>query len=229
MDYVYICRSGDNEELRYSLRSVAKNAPAGRVWLVGGKPDWYTGNFIPVQSTSSKYNNARNNLEAIVNSEEISDNFVLMNDDFYFMEKVDKVEMFHGGRLIDKITRYRKISPSNGYNQMLIATHRRLVRSGVRDPLDYELHVPMPMDKSGLAKALDTRVLWRSSYGNLVYGRGGTMSKDVKFYGSKSKRPSYIPGGCSPYLSSDDGSFEELLLIIGNQFSERCKYERTDI
>jgi hypothetical protein len=225
MDYAYICRSGDNEELRYSLRSVAKNAPAGRVWLVGGKPDWYTGDFIPVQSTSSKYSNARNNLEAIVNSKEISENFVLMNDDFYFMKKVDKVDMFHGGRLIDKIRRYRQISPSNGYNQMLITTHRRLVRSGVRDPMDYELHVPMPMDKSGLARALETNVLWRSSYGNLVHNSVGIVSEDVKFYGSKSKRPSYIPGGCSPYLSSDDGSLDELLPILSEQFNEECSYE----
>lgn len=218
MDYVYICRTGENEELRYSLRSLAKNAPAGRVWLVGGKPEWYVGDFIPVPATASKYSNARNNLQATIDSKEISDNFVLMNDDFFFMDRVEKIEMFHGGRLVDKIRRYREISPSNGYNTMLVSTHRGLVRAGIREPLDYELHVPMPMDKSGLSKSLKTHTLWRSSYGNLN-NSGGEQMVDVKIYAPP--RPGYSLGQTdSPYISSDDSSFKSLLnSVLGEAFS----------
>ena len=46
MDIVYNCRPGkQNEELRYSIRSVMENLPHDNLWVVGGKPEWYTGNY----------------------------------------------------------------------------------------------------------------------------------------------------------------------------------------
>ena len=64
MDFVYICKSGDNEELRYSIRSVINSFPEAKVWLVGGKPNWYSGDFIEVDQRHHKYANAINNLQA---------------------------------------------------------------------------------------------------------------------------------------------------------------------
>ena len=60
MDYVYTCRQGNNEELRYSLRSIEHNMPAGRVWVVGYRPDWYIGDFVQVKDIGSKFENIRN-------------------------------------------------------------------------------------------------------------------------------------------------------------------------
>ena len=48
MDFVYICKEGVNEELKYSIRSVVESFPESNIWVVGGKPDWYTGNYIQV-------------------------------------------------------------------------------------------------------------------------------------------------------------------------------------
>jgi hypothetical protein len=83
MDFVYICKPGDNEELRYSIRSVLYSFPDANIWLVGGKPSWYSGNYIYVDQKHHKYANAINNLHAICDSNEISEEFVLMNDDFF--------------------------------------------------------------------------------------------------------------------------------------------------
>lgn len=224
MDYVYICRSGENEELRYSLRSVYKNAPDGRVWLVGGKPGWYSGDFIPVRPTSHKYNNARNNLQAIVTSSDISDDFVLMNDDFFVTKPIDSIQTYHGGLLSDKIKKYRSQPGASSYTNMLMATYRTLRRRGVDAPLDYELHVPMPMTKAGLSVALKTNVLWRSAYGNL-HSVGGLQTVDVKYYGSTSLRSSYPLDGEMPYLSSEDNSFKEVLPMLDRLFGLPCKYE----
>jgi hypothetical protein len=87
MDFVYICKDGINEELKYSIRSVVESFPEATIWVVGGKPDWYTGNYIKVEQKESKYKNAVKNLETICFSEEISQSFVLMNDDFYIIKK----------------------------------------------------------------------------------------------------------------------------------------------
>jgi hypothetical protein len=224
MDYVYICRSGKNEELRYSLRSVTENAPAGRVWLVGGRPDWYVGDFVQVATTSSKYTNARNNLDAVIAENEISDDFVLMNDDFFFVNPVKTIEIFHGGLLLDKIKRYKKIPSVGVYNNMLSSTHRQLLRLGIKQPLDYELHVPMPMSKSGLSRALKVHGLWRSVYGN-QNSLGGREIVDVKIYSSP--REGYSFGQTElPYVSTEDSSFPKLLKDVFEQkFKTPSPYE----
>jgi hypothetical protein len=68
--------------------------PEAKVWLVGGKPDWYSGNFIEVDQKHHKYANAINNLQALCNSEEISNNFILMNDDFFIIKPIKKLISF---------------------------------------------------------------------------------------------------------------------------------------
>ena len=57
MDLVYICKPGDNEELRYSIRSAVKNLKFDNLYLVGGKPDWYDGKFIAVEPIPNKFKN----------------------------------------------------------------------------------------------------------------------------------------------------------------------------
>ena len=55
MHFVYICKDGENEELRYSIRSVLKNTKDAVIWVVGGKPNWYIGNYIKVIQDQNKY------------------------------------------------------------------------------------------------------------------------------------------------------------------------------
>lgn len=208
MDYVYICRDGENEELRYSIRSVETNFPKGRVWVVGGKPSWYIGNYIPVENASTKQLNAIKNLFTITESEDISENFVLMNDDFFIINPVSDIKTYHGGNLMDKIKLRREITPTSKYPDLLLKAYRALQRRGIVDILDYELHVPMPMTKAGLREALEMGTQWRSTYGNL-YGVGGELAEDVKVYGSGDLlEVTYdIDFLKSDYVSTDDGSF----------------------
>jgi len=89
MNFVYICRGGENEELRYSLRSVVNSFPDSAVWVVGGIPKWYSGNKISIEQNAGKWANAVNNLNAITESPDIPEEFVLMNDDFFITNKRD--------------------------------------------------------------------------------------------------------------------------------------------
>ena len=150
MDFVYICKDGVNEELKYSIRSVVESFPEPTIWVVGGKPDWYTGKYIKVEQKESKYKNAVKNLETICFSEEISESFVLMNDDFYIIKKIDKIENFHSGFLLDKINLYQKLNGNSQYTRKLSGTYKKLRALGFENPLDYELHVPMIMEKEKL-------------------------------------------------------------------------------
>jgi hypothetical protein len=208
MDYVYICRDGENEELRYSIRSVETNFPSGKIWVVGGRPSWYTGNFIPVSSTSSKQINAIKNLSAIIQTSEISENFVLMNDDFFIVKPVKDIGTYHGGNLQDKIDLRRAITPGSRYIDLLLKTQKVLQKIGISEILDYEIHVPMKMSKAGLRESLKLGTQWRSTYGN-THKVGGKEIKDVKVYGSIDLLDlSYdMDGLSSEYLSTDDQSF----------------------
>ena len=185
MDLVYICRDGKNEELRYSIRSAVKNLSFDNLWVVGGKPDWYSGNYIKVEQNRAKYVNARNNLSAICNSEEISDSFILMNDDFYILNKVESVPYMHGGLLSDKIKTYKSLTGNTSYVLKLNKTFTNLSRRFKKDILDYELHVPMVMQKENLLEVLNYSDFWRSRYGN-TFSVGGKEITDVKVYASGS-------------------------------------------
>lgn len=208
MDYVYICRDGDNEELRYSIRSVETNFPPGKIWVVGGKPSWYSGNYIPVRSTSSKQNNAIKNLSAIIESGKIPEEFVLMNDDFFVIKPVKEIKTYHGGSLKDKIVLRREITPGSRYPELLSKTYKFLQKNGVSEILDYDIHVPMKMSKTGLKEAINFRTQWRSTYGN-IYRLGGEKIEDVKVYGAGNLLDlSYdIENLKYEYLSTDDRSF----------------------
>jgi len=230
MDFVYICKDGNNEELRYSIRSVVESFPYSNIWIIGGKPDWYIGNYIEIDQSQNKYKNAVENLKNICSSSQISNSFILMNDDFYIIDKIDSIKTFHGGYLLDKINLYQKLNSNSNYTRKLNATYKRLKGIGIDDPLDYELHIPMVMEKEKLQEVLNNndQFLWRSMYGN-IFKVGGSEMKDVKVYGSGPLVPkSYnLNVDNHTFLSSADSSFNIIWnKILKVKFKQKTKFEK---
>jgi hypothetical protein len=230
MDFVYICKDGINEELRYSIRSVVESFPDSNIWVVGGKPPWYIGNHISVKQVLTKYRNAIQNLNTICNSNEISEEFVLMNDDFYIIKNISSIKTYHGGLLLDKINLYQKLNSNSNYTRKLSATYKKIKSLGIESPLDYELHVPMVMEKKKLKQILENndQFLWRSIYGN-VFNIGGEQMEDVKVYsrGPLVLKSYNIKKDEHIYLSSADNSFDMILnTILRKQFIQITKYEK---
>jgi hypothetical protein len=227
MDAVYISRSGDNEELRYSIRSIVTNLKHDNIWVVGQKPSWYTGNFISVPDKRLKYLNARENLKAIINDNRISEDFILMNDDFYVMKPVDTVEYFYSGSLESKALELESVSAHSAYTRMLYSTLDRLDQQGIKGSLSYELHVPFIMNKQKLQPIIKQKTtLWRSMYGN-TYNVGGKQMDDVKVYIKTSRKKSFDwENNLDTYLSSQDESFELLKTkLLNTRFPNKTIYE----
>lgn len=229
MDFVYICKIGENEELRYSIRSVVHNFPDARVWVVGGKPGWYSGEYIEVSQNHNKYTNAFNNLMAICNSNEIPESFIFMNDDFFILKKFDLNNTFNGGLLSNKIERYTQNMPISGYIRKLVATQDMLKSKTIGDALDYELHVPILVEKDKLLSIIKKypSLLWRSMYGNL-HNLGGIEIRDVKVYSDPrySERSKEIDKD-SIFASTEDNSFKSVHeSILKNMFFEPTKFEK---
>ena len=226
MDIVYVCREGENEELRYSIRSVVENLEScSKVWVVGSKPDWYTGNFIPVENISDKFTNIRNCIKIACETDDISDDFVLMNDDFFILRKLNSVSLYHGGLLFKRFMQHQDMCGPNVYANLLARTDAALKKIGIKEPLNYDLHTPMVINKTKMLEIVDQPLSVRSLYGN-IYEGGGEEIKDVKVYSDMrlSSTSSAIDNG-TPFLSSEDGSFGKLQVQIHEMFPVPSVYE----
>jgi hypothetical protein len=215
-DVVYICRAGeDNEELRHSLRSVAANLPHRKVWIVGYRPRWVAPEvgYIPTMQRGPKHANTWNNWKALTHCPDISDEFVLFNDDFFVTRPINDVPVLHRGTLNEMI---------DWYGQQRLASHRQrgaftrqiLDRAGRGHLLSYELHVPMVVNRHVLAEAVGLisrsgtpgyAVAKRTLYGNLA-GVGGERAHDVKAMRANDG----LPESGLPFLSTSPASWTGL-------------------
>lgn len=218
MDFVYICRAGDNEELRYSIRSVIHSFPEARIWVVGGKPDWYLGQYIEVDQANNKYLNTINNLKVVCKSIEISNNFVLMNDDFFILSKNNEYR-YYDGLLKDKIINHSNIYGNSSYARALRGSIKALKKKGIEEPLNYEVHMPMKLNKTNLESILDLSLAPRSMYGNIFINNGIEM-KDVKIY-KHTKEFDFN----KDFISTEDTSFNLIKNKLDLLFSEKTIYE----
>jgi hypothetical protein len=227
MDVVYICRPGRNEELRYSIRSVVKNIPDARIWVVGGKPDWYIGNFIEIPAEYRKARNAKRNLEAISRSQEIEEEYILMNDDFFIMEPIENFDNYYCGTLLEKAELYERLSPNSPYTKDLRETYLYLVnKRNIPEPLNYEQHVPMKVTKTGMLSVIEKSQLHRSLYGNLYEVGGENMDSDVKVYFNETEKSFDFRNKPSKFLSCEDESFPILLReVLSDRFPDESVYE----
>jgi hypothetical protein len=229
MDYVYICRQGENEELRYSIRSIIKHMPPGNIWVVGDKPTWYIGNFIPVDDTAGKFTNIRNAISVAANNDLISDDFILMHDDFFILKPIDKMPILHSGLLIDKINIYSNLDPGSRYVEVLSKAYSYLRRRGIKEPLDYDIHVPMIMNRNNLKTIVNKTNAPMSVYGN-IFNIGGLKISDVKIYNSFNKlsdRSYDIKNNDPTFISCEDKSFAKLhRAVLREMFPNKTIYER---
>lgn len=229
MDFVYVCRGGKNEELRYSIRSVIANvATVKNIWVVGDKPDWYAGNFIPTKPVGNSFENVRNNLRHVIANSEISEDFVLMNDDFFIVQKINSVSLYYGGLLNKRYQEHQELAGPNFYATFLDKTDRVLKQMGIKEPLNYELHVPMPFNKIKLSETIDQKFSIRSFYANYHSLGGEDILKDVKIY----SHPQFITASSTlengtPFVSTEDRSFTQNKDYFNELFPDSSPHETT--
>lgn len=231
MDVVYPIKAYDsNSELRYSLRSL-ENLPHDRVFVAGYKPEWMADEVIHIPVDQSGYENkyvkTARNLEAVANHPDLSDNFILMNDDFFIMQPQQVAPVHHAGPLNDTINWRYKQYPQSPYTNGLIKVFHRLEALGVSEPLSYELHVPMVINKYSFLEALEIAKDLdgfgkRTIYGNLNKIRG-TQLEDPKFTNPNKNWEEDIQ-----FVSTDEGSFRyhKIGRWIREKFPEKSKYEK---
>lgn len=221
-DVVYLVRPGDsNEELRHSLRSLV-NLPHRKVWIAGHMPRWVTSvEHLPVrQRGGAKWENQEANLRAACEHPDVSETFVMFNDDFYVVRPVERVPVLHRGLLTGVVE--ATLDRNNRYTARIRATSQFLGP----DALAYDwIHVPLPIVKAQMRETLDRMprgLLFRSVYGN-EWRIGGTEVGDAKI-----NRSNDTPPDGMVFLSTSDQSFRSRPVgrWLRRKFSEPCRYEK---
>lgn len=231
IDIVYILKEGkENEELKYSLRSLEnKMFNYDRVVFVGGKPDKIEPDlYIPMkQECHSKWDNARNNIYNLCTHTELSNNILLMNDDFFVMRKTDaeKIINRYWGTLKQHIERIeQKNRGDSKYTRKLEHSLLYFKKHGIDEPLNFETHTPFVFerDKMWLLMEKKMNIILRTGYG-MFWDCDKIEEKDYKF-----SKKDFNYNGSERFISSSDYSFREGEIgeYIRKTFNKPSRFER---
>jgi len=226
LDIVYTVKQNkNNDELRYSLRTL-ENLPHRSVFIFGYVPDWAQ-NVIArpmAQKGNDKWEKTADSLWSVANEKDLSEDFVLFNDDFFVMSPVQRLPYYFDRTLEQRIGDFRKKGMLNSYTTRLFNASEALKSRG-KTTKNYELHLPMVINKEKYKK------LWelypgigakRSLYGN-EYMVEGIQRPDCKIYQTYDH-----PNLGIDFLSTTDGSFSSGRAgqEIRRKFNKKCIYEQ---
>ena len=188
MDIVYILGKGskfNNEEIRYSLRSLEKFVNFDRVFIVGECPKFLR-NIIHIPFGDSK-NPRVNHLEKINHIidtvPDLSENFVLMYDDIFFIDKfdIDNLPNYYKGEMVN----YSGID--SNFKKSMSDTKDYLESKGA-SILNYSVHKPVIYNKT-LWKSIDWSEVYKAPHGlspRCIYGnmtcKNPVKCVDVKYH-----------------------------------------------
>ncbi len=238
IDLVYTlgkCSKWDNNEIRYSLRSVEKHLKNYRyVFIIGECPDWIQNVIhVPVIETGHASQNIMQKLLKACDIQILTDEFLFMNDDFFFLKDADAptYPYYYDGELSDHIRQ----GYINWYHDYINETITELKAKklskkyfDIHTPIIYGKYLfPMIMKEFDFSKKL----IVKSIYANQMNFKGEHM-KDLKIKGwfSKSVVNNLIRN--KPIFSTGDICFQELdnkksavKEILQELFPNKSKFE----
>lgn len=236
VDVVYFLKEGVlSEEIRYSLRTL-KNLPHRQVWVYGQKPSWMKNvNHVWVLQTGTKWQNTSAMIREVTKNPGISEKFIIMNDDFFVLKPVEKLDYRYQGTLIDRANECT-LKPSpwgfkreglSRYGNLLKETDAWLLAHGYKNR-NFELHLPMVFEKKKMQASLDAfpNGGWaarRSLYGNMWKIKAREVGADCKVY----SLTGFPAKGIEEFVSTTDGTFRRgnVGVYIRNHFKDKSDYE----
>lgn len=231
LDIVYCIKDQpENEELRYSLRSL-ENLPHQKVWIYGGCPEWLNKRTIKQvsieQNRHNKWNNTALLLQEICKNENITEDFIWFNDDFFVLQPQKTLEYYKDRNLLSRAYDFTKLGwwQFNGAYPSRLKRASRELKIRNYDNSNFELHLPIIFNREKLLKIYSEFAglgAKRSLYCN-YYGIEGIQREDIKIYDMIKK-----PDKKWDYVSTTDSSFKEgeVGKYIRKKFKKPSKYEK---
>lgn len=153
MDVIYPyankSRSGDDWELRYSLRSLEQQPWVDSVYIIGYIPKWVK-NVIwihcPDPYISCKDANIINKILVACADRAVSENFVVNSDDQYILKPIGEEDLKAVIENPDRLKEYQRIATTNGWPKRLMDTVNWCKANGC-DPWIFNSHIPYVVNK----------------------------------------------------------------------------------
>ena len=217
MDILYYIGSGshyNNQELRYSLRSLEKHCQdIGNVWIVGNRPHFLNDKvkYLWVEDGDFWWHNAYVKTRAAIEAG-ISADFLLMNDDFFILKDFVAAEYpyYHKGDMPDEA--------QNKYQKVIVNT-KRILRHLNKTTWHYGVHCPIRINGEKYKKLemfYGEPVSARCLYGNIFCH--GVEVKDNK--GAEIKESAT---GC---FSSREWTDTTLFAKLAEMFPQPSRWEK---
>lgn len=226
IDILYIkgkVSPNDDLELRYSLRSLQNVVDKGRVFITGNRPD-FVKNVVhtPCDDIGCRTINHWWKVRETILKTDISDDFILMYDDIFFMKGITLGDFpfYNRGLIKDHKT------GTSSYIQNLKEAQKILTKMG-KTTIDYTLHIPCIYNRDNFLKMDDIYFSYidkypapsvRCMYGNLFVGNS-PFREDLKI-----RNKNY---NIDDIFSTADETFKYVLPLLKKEFPERCKYENS--
>jgi len=181
MDLLFPLSESHNDfiELKYCLRSVQKYlSDVGEVFLVGAKPAWIkeVQHFPFKDQEGSRYreNNIFHKTEYGCRIMSMSDDFLFMNDDFFFLKSFNAAHFpnLYSGDLHHTMRSRHGHDP---YQQTVVLTMSYL--TAMRQTAnDYDIHCPIIYNKSRYLRTVAT-LKWDRAFGYCIKSLYGNLNK----------------------------------------------------
>lgn len=215
-----------NPELRYSLRSLEKNLPHGKVFIyTSSYIDWLSDEVEQIVALDDKsaYENVNKKLLMACLNGKISDTFLYMNDDIFVMKKMSKIEYYAMGDLVERFQSYIKVGI---YGEDLLKTKDKLLANGL-GTIDFETHSPIVFEKDKLKPILEENMCRghrHTLYGNITGQKPKYIDHDFKVYNDNEYFDHTMP-----FVSTTQSNWRSESGVkrwIAQSFKAKSRYER---
>ena len=247
-DLVYIVKASEyNPDLQMSLRSVAKFCDYRNIWIIGYKPTWVKNtNHIATKQNQDKWKNSITNYLAACNCPEISENFILMNDDFFALKPIRNWRTSLNvclGTLEEEVEKNKDDIKKSRWKYGFDYALDILNTLNCKNTYNYEAHLPIIINKQNFLNMMNLPIIRefmttkkvlhkRSIYKNLYPEYSTAKPKiisDVKITIEKDLDDSWLQGEWLSVFDNTVGNHKQFPLLnhfLYTLFPSKCKYEK---
>lgn len=234
-DIVYFVKEcQNNEELRYSIRSVVENFPFKSIWFYGGCPmTLEADNMVRLeQRAPRKWENVRNMMLEACKNDGITEAFWLFNDDFFILKPMTNgIEPRFDGTLTSKIEQVEAEHMGERQEWTNNLRHlRETLRKDGKPEQNYAIHEPMLINRRKMLEVLEKHPdepMMRALYGN-YWEIGGVQEADPKLsmqhnegLAEKLRTMDVVSTSDESFQNGDIGRW------LRDRFNNKSKYERS--
>lgn len=215
-----------NNELRFCLRSIEKNLRGYRnIWIVGFMPKWMRNlKHIPFKEYHPKANNIHDKIKAACQHPEVSDEFIMFNDDYFLTceTQATTYPYFYSRDAMIEVMERPKADP---YRRLVVDT---INETGMKEYFD--IHCPMRIKKSVFLSMPYNRnyeggILVKSSYAKHAVVQG-TPTHDAIIRTKMTREQIENMEVFTDCISVHDEAInQDFISWVQDRYPHKCSYE----